>query len=80
MWDDTMSGTSCGWTNLEGQSGACAGSCDDVRSYAQNTVRIWTECGQTTKQTSTDNKRKIDTKPRKHRHKIDRKQAGISRS
>ena len=58
----------------------CAGCCDDVQSYAQNTDQIRTQYGQTTKQTSTEKKRKIDTKRRRDRHKIDRIQAGICQS
>ena len=67
------------WMYDSGSAGqACAGPCDYAQWYAQNMDRIRTQYGQTTKQTSTANRRQIDTKPRKHRRKLARKQTDIS--
>ena len=72
MWDDTISGATCGWTNTEMQSGLVL-----VPENAHaNTDRIRTKYGQKTKQTSTENRLNTGRRPEEtsteNRRKIER--------
>ena len=79
-WDDTVSGTTCGWTSPEAQSELVLlpvntrENMDKIRTiYEHNLRRKYRQ------EISTGNRRRINTKPSKHRQKIKRKPTEVSR-
>ena len=72
IWDDTISGATCGWTNTEVQSGLVL----VPENTRDSTDRIRTKYGQKTKQTSTENRLNTGRRPEEtsteNRRKIER--------
>ena len=67
MWDDTIGGTTCGWTNLEAQIGLVL----VPENMRDNEVRIRSKYKQITDRIQTEYGLNIDRNPSKRRQKLD---------